>query len=228
MDGYSSDDTAADDAAGEAIWAVVYGDFMSYLMVFFLVLFGFSLENKASGGANTVEDSLSGIQKEFGGSISRDRLERLTNKQKEDEVTEKLKDIISAEGLGDVAKVETSAQWVKLVLTAPVLYDSGSADLKPEAAKMLFNMVAALGKVPGEIVVEGHTDNVPTGGGRYETNWDLSGARANAVVRLLVQWGISPKRLTATGYGEHRPMVPNDTPEHRSQNRRIEIGLRRS
>jgi chemotaxis protein MotB len=74
------------------------------------------------------------------------------------------------------------------------------------------------------IRVEGHTDDVPAGGA-YPTNWELSTARALAVVRFLQSQGIDPSRLAAAGYGEYRPIAPNDTAEGRSQNRRIEIVL---
>jgi chemotaxis protein MotB len=216
---------------GDVIWAVVYGDFMSYLMVFFMVLFAFSMNSPQATGdpaAPTVEDSLAGIQKEFGGTISRERLERLTRKETEDQASVKLQKMIKDQGLEGVAKVETNDKWVKLVLTSPVLFAPGSAEINAATSSVLHSMTDILGKMQGEIVVEGHTDDVPISGGEFKSNWDLSGARANAVVRLFVQWGLAPQRMTATGYGEYRPKVPNDSPEHRALNRRIEIGLRRS
>ncbi len=227
MESQNSDEPENELGPG-TIWAVVYGDFMSYLMVFFLVLFAFSSESKTTPDAPSFEDSLSAIQKEFGGSISRERLERLTRKKQEDQVSQQLKDMIHKQGLEGLAKVETDAHWVKLVLTAPILFESGSADIKPEASKILYNLAASLAQVPGEITIAGHTDNVPILGGRFSSNWDLSVARANAVVGLFVQWGVKPQRLSASGYGEFRPVVPNDSPAHQTQNRRIEIGVSRS
>jgi len=71
--------------------------------------------------------------------------------------------------------------------------------------------------------VEGHTDNLPIHTERFHSNWELSAARAISVIKYLHQNGIPQERLSALGYGEYRPVAPNDTPEHRSLNRRIEI-----
>ena len=85
----------------------------------------------------------------------------------------------------------------------------------------------ALRALKGKLVrVEGHTDNVPTNGaGNFPTNWELSSARALAVVRFLQECGVDPTRLSGAGFGEFQPISPNDTPEGRSLNRRIEIVL---
>ncbi len=74
-------------------------------------------------------------------------------------------------------------------------------------------------------MVEGHTDNVPVGGGQYRSNWDLSAARAVSVVQLLVAGGIAPERLSAVGYGEFHPAVPNLTPDGRNANRRVVLSV---
>lgn len=77
--------------------------------------------------------------------------------------------------------------------------------------------------------VEGHTDNVPIFTERFDSNWELSTARAVRIVKYLIQEGnIAPGRLSAVGYGELRPLVQNDTPEHRARNRRVEIVLVKS
>ncbi|MDK2959817.1 MAG: chemotaxis protein MotB, partial [Bacillota bacterium] len=77
--------------------------------------------------------------------------------------------------------------------------------------------------------VEGHTDNLPINTYRFPSNWELSTARATTVVRYLAEkHGIPPDRLSAAGYGEWRPVAPNDTPEHRAQNRRVDIVVLRT
>ena len=212
-----------------AVWGVVYGDFMSNMMVFFLVLFGFSLKAQQNPKGPTFDESLSSIQKEFGGKISQAQLDRLMQKKIEDDLSDKLQKMIDKEGLHELARVEANENKIKLVLTAPVLFDLGKAELKPEALPIIESIARALAQPPlnKEIIVEGHTDNIPLAGGRYASNWTLSAARANAVVQVLIQVGVAPEHLTATGYGEYRPIAPNDTPEHRAQNRRIEIGVLR-
>ncbi|HUL60308.1 MAG TPA: OmpA family protein [Anaeromyxobacteraceae bacterium] len=108
-----------------------------------------------------------------------------------------------------------------------ILFASGSATIGKEGKDSLRAVASALRAIQGKVIrVEGHTDNVPTAaGGPFPTNWELSSARALAVVRFLQEVGMDPTRLAAAGYGEFQPMAPNDTPEGRSQNRRIEIVL---
>ena len=111
-----------------------------------------------------------------------------------------------------------------------ILFNSGEASVKPEGEKVLLQVGAALKSVQDKAIrVEGHTDNVPIAPSlreHFASNWELSTARATAVVRYLQdKAGIAPDHLIAAGYGEYRPIAPNTTPEGRAQNRRIEIVL---
>lgn len=108
-----------------------------------------------------------------------------------------------------------------------ILFASGSATIGKEGKDALRAVAQALGQIKGKLIrVEGHTDNVPTNGANgFPTNWELSTARALAVVRYLEEVGVDPTRLAAAGYGQFQPIAANDTPEGRSQNRRIEIVL---
>jgi chemotaxis protein MotB len=107
-----------------------------------------------------------------------------------------------------------------------ILFSSGSARIGKEGQEALRAIAEVLAGVQDKVVrVEGHTDNVPLGRGGFATNWELSTARALAVVRLLQDAGVGPTRLAAAGYGEFQPIASNETPEGRSANRRIEIVL---
>jgi chemotaxis protein MotB len=107
-----------------------------------------------------------------------------------------------------------------------ILFSSGSAKIGKDGQEALRAVADVLAGVQGKVVrVEGHTDNVPLGRGPFATNWELSTARALAVVRLLQDAGVEPARLAAAGYGEFQPIASNETPEGRSENRRIEIVL---
>jgi chemotaxis protein MotB len=107
-----------------------------------------------------------------------------------------------------------------------ILFSSGSARIGKEGKEALSAVAGVLAGIQDKLVrVEGHTDNVPLGRGGFATNWELSTARALAVVRLLQDSGVDPARLAAAGYGEFQPIASNDTPEGRSENRRIEIVL---
>jgi chemotaxis protein MotB len=106
-----------------------------------------------------------------------------------------------------------------------ILFSSGSATIGKDGKAALAAVAEVLRGIQGKVFrVEGHTDNVPLGRGAY-TNWELSTARALAVVRYLQDQGVDPTRLAAAGYGEFKPIAPNDTADGRSQNRRIEIVL---
>ena len=112
-----------------------------------------------------------------------------------------------------------------------ILFDSGQAEVRSDGKKVLQKVGDVLRSVADkDIRIEGHTDNRPIVREdvkiKYATNWELSTARATAVLRYLQDTAkVDPKRLMATGYGEYRPISPNDTPEQRALNRRIEIVL---
>jgi chemotaxis protein MotB len=114
------------------------------------------------------------------------------------------------------------------VLDSAVLFDSGHSELKKEALPALEKIAANLKESQNDIVVEGHTDVVPIHHGKYESNYELSMARAYSVVRFFIEHGIAPQRLSGAGYGEYKPVADNNTPEGRAKNRRIEIALFRT
>jgi len=107
--------------------------------------------------------------------------------------------------------------------TDGVLFDSGSAALRPEGARVLGPIAASLRRLPNPIRVEGHTDANPIATAQFPSNWELSGARASAVVRTLDAAGIPASRLQFSGFGETRPVVGNESAAGRAQNRRIEV-----
>ena len=134
----------------------------------------------------------------------------------------------SLQGEIEAGRVEVSELKGKLTVKMKdkILFASGSATIGADGKVALKKVAEALRGVQGRVIrIEGHTDDVPTGGGAFPTNWELSTARALAVVRYLQENGVDPSRLAGAGYGQYQPIAPNDTPEGRSQNRRIEIVL---
>ncbi len=126
-------------------------------------------------------------------------------------------------------KMQLLKDGLHLVLSEEILFPTGSSELKPTGRDVLTQLVGELEQVPYQVAVFGHTDNVPVGGRlalRYPSNWDLAGARATSVVRLMEGAGIPSGRLVAVSFGPTRPIASNDTPEGREQNRRIEVRLR--
>jgi chemotaxis protein MotB len=107
-----------------------------------------------------------------------------------------------------------------------VLFDSGKTNIKPDGQAALAKVAQVLaGIADRKYLVAGDTDNVPIHSSHFPSNWELSTARAVEVTKFLVQNGMKPEVLAAAGYGEWDPVAANDTPEHRAQNRRIEIVL---
>lgn len=107
-----------------------------------------------------------------------------------------------------------------------LLFASGQAELMYEGMVLISQLTELLQQFPGEISVEGHTDNIPINTTRFPSNWELSSARAISVLLFLEQEGIADTRMRAIGYADTRPLLPNDSAENRAGNRRVELILR--
>jgi chemotaxis protein MotB len=132
---------------------------------------------------------------------------------------------LKAKGLQNSASFKlTSRGLVVSIVTDQVLFDTGQASLKPVGQEVLDAVGPALLKLPNDISIEGHTDNVPISGGLFASNWELSAVRATTVLRyLMAHDGLQADRMSATGYADTQPVVPNDSPAHQAQNRRVEL-----
>lgn len=148
------------------------------------------------------------------------------DRQRLEQIKTQIDALLEQTGLAGQASVNISASGRVLNVRLPenLLFGSGSADLGPEAANVLDKMGLIIDKSGQNVRIEGHTDNIPVRSGRFASNWDLATARATRVLMYLQQTnGIPASRLSAAGYGEHRPLAPNDTPEGRARNRRVEF-----
>ncbi len=133
------------------------------------------------------------------------------------------------EGVRDDVDVSYSLNYVKITLPGEALFDSGQAIIKPEA----FTVIDVIGEMINSedfdtynIQIEGHTDDVPINTIYFPSNWELSASRAIAVGKYLIDdMGFSPDKIASTGYGEYRPIAPNDTPENKATNRRVEVKI---
>jgi len=196
------------------IWLTVYSDLMTNLMLFFLMLFGTS---------RMAVDVQKKIYKAI--SLEFDKNQRVFLK-KEEETIRKMVDYVEERRLRGFATISISEQRVKIMLTEPVLFDLGKSELKPSAIPILRQVAGLLREIPNAVLVEGHTDDRPITGGIFRSNWELSAARAFSVIRYFIEKeNIPAERLSAAGYGEYRPLYPNDTEENRTRNRRIEINV---
>jgi chemotaxis protein MotB len=104
-----------------------------------------------------------------------------------------------------------------------LLFESGSAELKPEAKAVLDTIAEILKFLPNKIRIEGHTDDRPIRSARFPSNWHLSVARALNTAYYLMSKGVNPEKISIAGYSEYRPIAPNDSEENRAKNRRVDI-----
>jgi chemotaxis protein MotB len=187
-----------------ALWAVTYGDLMSYLVIFFLLLY-----SMASTKNLDIQMGMKSVEQQFG---------------KESKI---VSEVFSGHGIQQIARLEVRENKLRIVFNAPILFASGSADLREESIPYLNKLAQALAELPNPVQIEGHTDNRPVAGKKFPSNWELSSARAFAVLRAFEINGLPSSRLSAIGYGEFRPVKPNNTEEGRMANRRIEVNIMR-
>lgn len=184
-------------SSNRQLWLISYSDFMTILMIFFLAMYGYTYLAKMSllkAQKNQINYA------EFAG--------RVQDMQKK---------------IGGQIKVQDNVDKVIVQLSDKVLFPSGSAVLSPESVSTLEELAKSIKLIEGEVIVQGHTDNVPVRSARIKSNWELSSARAFSVIAALTQQGVPPERLAAWGFGENRPLAENTTAEGRAENRRIEV-----
>jgi chemotaxis protein MotB len=185
--------------------------------------------SKLQSENNRLSETIEGLKTELG-------QEKLAVQQKESEISElertrrEIESSLEEQIAQKDVKLEEIEGKLRVTFVDKILFDSGSVKIKPKGKEVLLKLADSFrDNVDQNIVVEGHTDDVQIGSAlleRFPTNWELSTARATAVVRFLQEEGnIAPQRLTASGFSFYQPVASNETPEGRKQNRRIEIIL---
>ncbi len=174
-------------------------------------------------------------------SVLEDRYHKMIEEKKEIDITnpEILESILTMEGdtehdemlegLKELIGISQDERGVIITLQEMVLFDSGEADVKPIVFPLLDWIAEVLDSIPNDVLIMGHTDNVPMRGDRYRSNWELSLYRALNVHNYLIEKkDLSPERFAVGGYGDSRPRFPNITREGRQKNRRVEIIIKRT
>nr|WP_243735226.1 flagellar motor protein MotB [Paenibacillus turpanensis] len=182
-------------------------------------------------GVKTKDSSDSEIKKRKLSQAELDELEKRMQQEKREleNLKEKIDGYIEKNGLTTQLRTEMNDRELKLVISDNALFASGSATLRPESQQIAVTVGDLLGEYNQyEVVVAGHTDNVPIKTAQFDSNWDLSAARALSFMKvLLTNDKIDEKMLSAVGYAEFRPMDTNDTELGRSKNRRVEVSILR-
>jgi chemotaxis protein MotB len=140
------------------------------------------------------------------------------------EIQNKLEKALAPEILKHVVEVKPSREGLIVSLREIGFYESGSATLRPSSRQAIDRLASVLHNQRESLRIEGHTDNVPIHNLQFDSNWELSSARAADLVKLLItRYQFEPSRLSAAGYAEYHPVASNDTPEGRARNRRVDI-----
>jgi chemotaxis protein MotB len=200
-----------DDEDITSFWLITYSDMVTLLLSFFLLMYSFSVLSEER--QQQLVDELR--------TVSENRIRH--EKPRED--LEQAAREIASKFEKDQAVVENTETEVTVGLSSDVTFASGEAVLSDRGRDALGKAGTILAKLPNAIRIEGHTDAVPIRGGRYPSNWHLSAARAQSVVRLLIAAGVDPRRMQVIGFSDVRPRAENDSAAGRAKNRRIEIKI---
>jgi chemotaxis protein MotB len=233
---------------GAPTWIVTFADLMSLLLCFFVLLLSFSEMDRqkyrevAGSMANAfgvqrkekVYESPKGT-KIIARAFDRDKLatrdkeeigKEREKKEKKEETAKKMEAEIESKAreLKDMIEIEPGKHEMVIRLMGESAFDSGEARVRLEMRPLLKKIASILKGTSGEIVIAGHTDNIPVSGGKFRSNLQLSIERAARVTELLLaQEPIAPERISAVGFGKFRPLESNDTAAGRKRNRRVEI-----
>ena len=220
-------------APGAPMWVVTYGDMMSLLLVFFILLVSFSTMEleKFKAAAASLKGSFSVLPYQAQVMPSPIDMVRPTKGEKREQSRKReraiaeLRKIIREEQLGEVIKISENQEGVHISIGDPALFDSGRDEIKPEILPVLNQIVQVVSSGEEIIRVEGHTDNVPIHNEQFRNNWELSINRALSVISYIQsqQEHLDPSRLRPVGGGEFHPVASNNTPEGRALNRRVDI-----
>ena len=236
--------------AGAPAWMTTYSDLMSLLLTFFILLFSMSAvsEERFKEAADSLRSALIGSSSdsildsdgEIIGDIDLDGYGDLNDYDVVDpdeppvdpnyipeevvELYDTVNRYLEEEGLNADVALSRDQEGVYIDIQDAILFDSGSATLKPYGRETIGQLAELFELFDNEIIIEGYTDNVPMNTQQFPSNWELSTGRALSVLRYLSEsYDISPSRLSARGYGEHRPIAPNDSDANRALNRRVNI-----
>jgi len=229
------------DSENHERWLISYADFITLLFAFFVVMYAISVVNEgkyrvistalgdAFGGKNKNPANASSaidpliplptlIQKKRAEAMRRER-ERLTR------LAQDLSSTLAPLVREGKVRVTQNSRGVSVEINASVLFDPGDAALTPDSKEALRALAVLLKNDPHAVQVEGHTDTTPIKNALFPSNWELSAVRASSVVRLFIDSGVAPERLTVVGHGANIAVAPNETAEGKARNRRVAVTI---
>jgi chemotaxis protein MotB len=230
-------------------WLVSYADFITLLFGLFVVLFAFAKadQKKQVQVSESIEDAFHALgifpdasrtpSKLASGATGKDAAAIPVNivmgedvlsparvKDDLDRIHKELAQKLSNQVATHTVSIKMGRDGLVISLREAGFFDSGSATPKPQTRITLEEIAAQLGKTPYDLRIEGHTDNIPIHTAAFDSNWELSSARATNIARLFIDMkNITPDRISAAGFSEFHPVATNDTAEGRAENRRVDI-----
>lgn len=226
--------------AGVAAWMGTYGDLVTLLLCFFIMLFATSTVDEAkyeklleafnpsalmenTGGASIIGD----LNQEENFELSEYLSNEVAFQAILTDIEKSMNEYIENENISDEINIEKQDDKLIVRFNSSLLFDGGQATLKNEVKTHLKSLSKMFPK-DLHIQIEGHTDNVPVQNPEFRDNWELSSMRAINVLEYLINYcDMDPSIMSAAGYNKYKPLVPNDTKEGKAKNRRVEIILHR-
>ena len=220
-------------------WLLTYADMITLLMAFFIMLYSMSIMNlnKFQQVAISIRSGFGGLSEGQGKSIlgSNGQFSTKPSPMMGDtigvpwQVVKKIQRFVKEQDLQKKVKLRVDQHGLVVSLvTDKIVFSKGQAALTDYAKKIIRGIMGPLANEPNNIRIEGHTCNLPIVSDKYPSNWELSTSRATNVVRFLIEEaGLPPDRLSAAGYADSHPIVPNTSENNRAQNRRVDIVIQR-
>ena len=228
-------------------WMVSYADFITLLFAFFVVMYAISSVNEGKYRvlSSSMMQAFRSASNEQGNAMltpvqvagspivqivpqqtranPEAEARRAEFRQRMRNMAEDVKRVLEPLVAGGQVRVTEGVNGISIEINASALFKPGEALLGMEANRALRAVAEVIAGGDFPIKVEGHTDTLPISTPYFPSNWELSSARASSVVRLFVESGVAPGRLTAAGYSDQRPVADNASPEGRARNRRVTI-----
>lgn len=216
-------------------WMTTFSDLMSLLLTFFILLYSMSSVSaeKFEAAAKSMQSAFGGGESMIEGSTVVDiETEKITETSEETidpELVKMYNEVVAFLEMKEMtsqASVEYDQDGIYVNIQESILFGSGSAIIADSGKSTLNDLGELIQQFENDVVVEGYTDNVPMNNSLFSSNWELSTGRALSVLRYLSEErSVDPTRLSAKGYGEYHPIVPNDSESNKAKNRRVNIVL---
>ncbi|HEX9171202.1 MAG TPA: flagellar motor protein MotD [Telluria sp.] len=221
-------------------WLISYADLITLLFALFVVMYAISIVNEgkykvlsdalgdAFGGRNATTQPYTAVEQNLTlpNIIARKRLEAARREQERLALLARnLATTLAPLVKSGKVRVTQTGRGVSVEINASALFDPGDATVLEDSRPILQAVAGLLKNDPHAVQVEGHTDIAPISNALFPSNWELSAVRASSVVRLFIDSGVAPVRLTAVGHGSNLPVASNDRVEGRARNRRVAVTI---